>query len=69
MATIKHLIRSSVVRRVLYAVAGSGAGYVYFLVIGCDGSCPITSQAWSSAAYGALFGILVHPSLRSRDEK
>ena len=40
--------------------AGFGAGYLYWLLIGCNtGTCPITSVWYRSALYGAIMGWLV----------
>jgi len=38
---------------------GGLLGFGYYKVIGCaSGSCPITSNPWSSSIYGAIMGIL-----------
>ncbi|MBM4161678.1 MAG: hypothetical protein FJ217_11355 [Ignavibacteria bacterium] len=45
--------------RLLPVVIGGLGGYAYFYFVGCaNGSCPITSNPWSSVAYGALIGAL-----------
>lgn len=44
------------------AVLGAAAGYAYYATIGCvNGTCPITSNPWISAAYGAVIGALLIP--------
>lgn len=41
------------------AVAGAGAGYLYWQTIGCSGgSCAITSKPLNSTLYGAAMGAL-----------
>jgi len=41
-------------------VFGLGAGYLYWLQIGClSGTCPITSNPVNSSLYGALMGGLL----------
>lgn len=44
-------------RGVLPILLGAAGGYAYYYFVGCvSGSCPITSNPWSSTAYGALIG-------------
>ena len=44
----------------LAPVVGAAAGLAFYYVIGCrTGACLLTSQWWSSMAYGALMGALV----------
>ena len=51
-------------RRILPAVLGAAGGYAYYYWIGCvSGTCPITSNPWTSTGYGALLGLLLTPSL------
>jgi xanthine/uracil permease len=41
-------------------LVGASVGYAYYYFIGCvSGSCPITSNPWSSIVYGAILGALV----------
>ena len=47
--------------RALFSVMGASLGYAYYITIGCDGGCPITGNPWSSAAYGAVVGLLAYP--------
>ena len=47
-------------KKILGVAVGAGLGYAYYHFIGCStGSCPITSNWWSSTAYGAVLGLLV----------
>ncbi len=42
------------------AVLGALGGFLYYKFVGCvTGTCPITSNPWSSSVYGAVLGILV----------
>lgn len=48
--------------RALPVLLGASVGYAYYHFIGCvSGSCPITSNPWSSTGYGALIGFLLAP--------
>lgn len=48
--------------RAVPVLLGAFAGYAYYHFIGCvSGSCPITSNPWSSTGYGALIGFLLAP--------
>lgn len=41
---------------------GALGGYLYYVFIGCaGGTCPLTSNPWTSTAYGALVGLLLVP--------
>ena len=41
-------------------VLGGLSGFLYYYYIGCSsGSCPITSNPWSSIVYGSFFGGLI----------
>lgn len=45
---------------VLSVGLGLPGGYLYYRFVGCSGnSCPITSNPWSTMAYGALMGLIV----------
>ncbi len=44
-------------KRGLGIAAGAGLGFGYYITVGCStGGCPITSDPWISAAWGALIG-------------
>ena len=44
---------------ILFAIAGAFGGYLYWYHIGCkSGTCPITSNWYSTSLYGALLGYL-----------
>ncbi|MBO1265301.1 YtxH domain-containing protein [Proteiniclasticum sp. SCR006] len=40
-------------------VIGGLAGYLYYYFIGCDGTCPISSNPWRSILYGSVVGTLL----------
>jgi hypothetical protein len=45
---------------IIGAIAGAGAGWLYWKYIGCaSGHCPITARPMSSAIYGAILGALL----------
>ncbi len=57
-----EFLQSRIIRwmlRLLPIVIGGLGGYAYYYFIGCTGgSCPITSNPWSSTAYGIMIGTL-----------
>ncbi len=60
-------------RRWSPVLLGAIAGYAYYAFIGCVyGSCPITSNPWSSTAYGALMGLIFtigKPKTKNEEQK
>ena len=45
---------------ILGIVIGGTAGYLWYRFVGCSsGSCPITSNPYSSIIYGAVIGALI----------
>ncbi len=41
-------------------VIGGGLGFLYYKKVGCpSGSCPITSNPYSSTIYGAVLGAMI----------
>lgn len=61
MESFMTLARHIWVQRAFFMLSGAAAGYLYYVNIGCDGGCPLTGNPWSSTAYGAVVGILLHP--------
>lgn len=52
-----------IVRVIIGIVIGGTAGYLYYRFVGCrSGSCPITSNPFSSILFGAIFGGLIASS-------
>ena len=48
------------IKRILFIAVGGAAGFAYYYFIGCtSGACPITSNPYTSAAYGALLGVVL----------
>lgn len=44
----------------LPVVIGAAGGFLYYKFVGCaSGTCPITSNPWSSTIYGAVMGLLI----------
>jgi hypothetical protein len=51
-------------RYIIGALIGGIAGFAYYKFIGCStGTCPITSNPWSSTIYGMLMGTMVGSSI------
>jgi len=45
-------------KRSLLVAAGAAGGLAYYYFIGCtSGACPITSNPYTSTAYGTLIGV------------
>ena len=61
MATVGTVIRIIWLQRVALTLVGAAAGFAYYTFVGCEGGCPLTGNPWTSTAYGALVGFLVHP--------
>ena len=46
--------------KIIGTVAGGLLGLLYYKKVGCPtGSCPITSNPYGSAIYGAIVGFLI----------
>ncbi|MEK7263799.1 MAG: DUF6132 family protein [Bacteroidota bacterium] len=57
-------------RKYLPIVIGAAGGYLYYKFIGCTtGSCPITSNPFSSMLYGAFIGFLTRPDMFQKIKK
>ncbi len=62
-------------RRALPVLIGATGGFAYYYFIGClSGTCPITSNPWTSTGYGALLGLIAatgntHPADKANQEK
>lgn len=47
----------TIARKLLPVFIGTAAGYAYWYFIGClNGTCPITSNWYTSTLYGAIVG-------------
>ena len=45
---------------IIPVIIGAAGGFLYYKLVGCaTGTCPITSNPWSSTIYGAVLGLLV----------
>jgi hypothetical protein len=45
-------------------VVGGGLGFAYYKLIGCSsGTCPLTSNPFTSTLYGGVIGALLASSL------
>jgi hypothetical protein len=53
-------IGTMLLRTISGILIGEILGYGYYRFIGCSsGTCPLTSNPWSSILYGALIGYLI----------
>lgn len=53
----KISLKKRVLRISIGVTIGALLGYAYYYFIGCNsGSCPITSNPWSSILYGMVIG-------------
>lgn len=49
-----------ILRMITGAIIGGILGYLYYKKVGCPtGSCPITSNRYSSIIYGVLIGLML----------
>lgn len=51
--------RKRIMKIALGIVIGGLAGYLYYYFIGCDGTCPISSNPIRSILYGSVVGTLL----------
>jgi hypothetical protein len=50
------------VERSLLTLLGASLGYAYYYYVGCvTGTCPITSNPWTSTVIGAIVGVTIIP--------
>lgn len=56
--------RIRIMRYIIGALIGGIVGFAYYKFVGCStGTCPITSNPWSSTLYGMLMGAMVGSSI------
>lgn len=58
-----------IIKKVLPVIAGASLGYAYWYFIGCNtGTCPITSNPYTTTVYGALIGaVFALPQSRKKE--
>ncbi len=55
MIELKQILKWN--KKILPIVLGMSVGYAYYYFIGCVyGTCPITSNPWTSILYGGIVG-------------
>jgi len=53
----------------LFTLAGAGIGFAYWRFIGCtSGTCPLTSNWYTSTLFGGLIGMLAVPSRKKSSQ-
>jgi hypothetical protein len=54
---------ASLLRSILFVIAGGLAGFLYSRFVGCkSGYCPLTSNQYVATVYGAVLGLLLGQS-------
>jgi len=54
-----------IMRLLIGVIAGAVLGLAYYKFVGCaSGACPLTSNPWFSAGYGAVLGALLATSFK-----
>ena len=43
-------------RPALFILGGAAVGAIYYYLVGCQGSCPISSSLWLTMAYTGVIG-------------
>jgi hypothetical protein len=57
--------RNDIFRYGIPGILGAAVGFAYYHYVGCaSGTCPLTSNPWTSTAYGAVVGVLLVPRKR-----
>jgi len=63
MKAIKKWFSNRWFRRGIFVLTGALVGFAYYHFIGCvSGTCPITSNPYSSIAYGSILGLILSGS-------
>jgi hypothetical protein len=63
---LPQFTRNDILRYGIPGILGAAAGFAYYHYIGCaSGTCPLTSNPWTSTAYGAAVGVLLVPRKRT----
>jgi len=65
----KNIMKESLIKyrfKILFVTLGAIAGFLYWRFVGCSsGTCPITSNWYTSVPYGMLFGWLISDIFKS----
>jgi len=62
MELLSHTLTLTAVRYLLTGLVGAGIGYGFYRLIGCrTGMCPLTSNPWLSALWGAVIALSTGP--------
>lgn len=60
MELIKKMFKNKWFRRVGFVLIGAILGFAYYYFIGCaSGTCPLTSNPYTSTGYGSLIGLVL----------
>ena len=53
--------------KILFVILGGIAGFLYWRFVGCtSGTCPITSNWFTTVPYGMLFGWLISDLFKTK---
>lgn len=48
------------IKTAIFTILGAVAGFLYYKYVGCvSGTCPITSNPWTSIGYGTVVGLVL----------
>lgn len=52
-------MKKEYLKTLMAGIIGGIAGYFYYQFVGCNGSCPISGNPFSSTIFGLIAGILI----------
>ncbi len=56
-------------RPALFILGGAAVGAIYYYLVGCQGSCPISSSLWLTMAYTGVIGWLLSGITKKSERK
>lgn len=62
--------KTIIIKVALGLIIGAGLGYAYYHFFGCNGGCPLSSNWFTTVAFGAFFGaVMMYPSKPKKDSE